>query len=295
MVRYASRAALLLCLVSPTMGIGPARAQAVDWSAASGGLFGFSSEDREGVGEFEALSDRIAALSQPYQAAVEAAARRHGLDEKLLHAVVIVESAYRPEACLIAGACGLTQLMPGTAADLQVPNRLEPEENVRGGVAYLAQQLVRFGDVRLALAAYNAGPARVARLGQIPDIAETRQYVASVLGCYLRPDGGPADPHRPAMPAYGRLPMVTEPAFSAVEEGALLTRAETSAFLAQRGIRLKPAPLAQLWSTRSDGPPCLHVRSKPFYPRNLLEAWAAAQILGLRTGAPAAAQSRCRV
>jgi soluble lytic murein transglycosylase-like protein len=121
-------------------------------------LFGFSSEDREGVGEFEALSDRIAALSQPYQAAVEAAARRHGLDEKLLHAVVIVESAYRPEACLIAGACGLTQLMPGTAADLQVPNRLEPEENVRGGVAYLAQQLVRFGDVRLALAAYNAGP-----------------------------------------------------------------------------------------------------------------------------------------
>ena len=89
--------------------------------------------------------------------------------------------------------------------------------------------------------------------------------------------------------------MVTEPAFSAVEEGALLTRAETSAFLAQRGIRLKPAPLAQLWSTRPDGPPCLHVRSKPFYPRNLLEAWAAAQILGLRTGAPAAAQSRCRV
>jgi soluble lytic murein transglycosylase-like protein len=135
-------------------GTGPGRGLVRRWRR----LFGFSSEDREGVGEFEALSDRIAALSQPYQAAVEAAARRHGLDEKLLHAVVIVESAYRPEACLIAGACGLTQLMPGTAADLQVPNRLEPEENVRGGVAYLAQQLVRFGDVRLALAAYNAGP-----------------------------------------------------------------------------------------------------------------------------------------
>ncbi|GLK50132.1 hypothetical protein GCM10017620_31060 [Brevundimonas intermedia] len=83
--------------------------------------------------------------------------------------------------------------------------------------------------------------------------------------------------------------MVTEPPFSAVDEGALLTRAEASAFLAQRGIRLKPATLARLWSTRSDGPPCRHIRSKPYYPRNLLEAWAAAQISGLRTGAPAAA------
>ncbi len=184
-MRGATGAAVLLGLISPAADVGPARAQVVDWSAAGGGLFGGAPGDGDAVNGFEASSDRIAALSQPYQAAVEAAARRHGLDEKLLHAVVIVESAYRPEACSIAGACGLTQLMPGTAADLQVRDPLAPEENLRGGAAYLAQQLVRFGDVRLALAAYNAGPTRVARFGRIPDIAETRQYVASVLDCYL--------------------------------------------------------------------------------------------------------------
>lgn len=88
--------------------------------------------------------------------------------------------------------------------------------------------------------------------------------------------------------------MTTEPPGSTLEEGALLTRAEASAFLAQRGIRLKPATLARLWSTRSDGPPCRHVRSKPLYPRNLLEAWATSQVSELRTGAPAAAQGRRR-
>ncbi len=97
----------------------------------------------------------------------------------------IVESAYRTEACSHAGACGLTQLMPGTAADLGVRDRLDPEQNLRGGADYLARQILRFGDLRLALAAYNAGPGRVARLGRIPDIAETRAYVVSVIDCYL--------------------------------------------------------------------------------------------------------------
>lgn len=185
MVREAICAAGVLSLLSLTSGVGAARAQVIDWSAAGGGLFGGAPDDGDAVSGLGRHGDRVAALSQPYQAAVQAAARRHGLDEKLLHAVVIVESAYRPEACSVAGACGLTQLMPGTAADLHVQDRFAPEENLRGGAAYLAQQLVRFGDVRLALAAYNAGPARVARVGRIPDIAETRQYVANVLDCYL--------------------------------------------------------------------------------------------------------------
>ena len=185
MVRRAIGAAFVLSFVSLASGVGAARAQAVDWSAAGGGRFGVAPDDADAVAGLEGHGDRVPVLSQPYQAAVEAAARRHGLDEKLLHAVVIVESAYRPEACSVAGACGLTQLMPGTAADLQVRDRFAPEENLRGGAAYLAQQLVRFGDVRLALAAYNAGPSRVARVGRIPAIAETRQYVANVLDCYL--------------------------------------------------------------------------------------------------------------
>lgn len=71
-----------------------------------------------------------------------------------------------------------------------------------------------------------------------------------------------------------------------------LTRAEASQVLGQMGIRLKPATLARLWSAGSKGPPCRHVRSRPFYPRDLLEAWARSQIGEVRTGAPSAAQGR---
>ncbi|MBU2031164.1 MAG: hypothetical protein KKG69_03760 [Alphaproteobacteria bacterium] len=76
---------------------------------------------------------------------------------------------------------------------------------------------------------------------------------------------------------------------------ALLTRAEAAAHLEQFGVRLKPATLARLWSTGGGGPPCRHIRAKPFYPRDLLEAWAKSQISDLRTAAPAAAQARRRV
>ncbi|GAA0196524.1 hypothetical protein QOZ96_001810 [Brevundimonas nasdae] len=94
-------------------------------------------------------------------------------------------SAYRVDAVSPAGAGGLTQLMPGTAADLAVRDRFDPIENLNGGADYLARQLLRFGEVRLALAAYNSGPDRVARLGRIPHIAETQAYVASAVDCYL--------------------------------------------------------------------------------------------------------------
>lgn len=75
----------------------------------------------------------------------------------------------------------------------------------------------------------------------------------------------------------------------------LLTRAEASLFLATLGVRLKPGTLAKLWSSGSNGPPCRHVRAKPFYPRGLLRAWAEAQKTEVRAGAPAAAQGRRRV
>lgn len=78
-------------------------------------------------------------------------------------------------------------------------------------------------------------------------------------------------------------------------DGDLLTRQEASAFLALFGIRLKPQSLARLWSTGGDGPPCRHIRAKPFYPRGLLRAWAQAQVGEVRTSAPAAAQARRRV
>jgi len=164
----------------------PAAAQTrLDWRPAGGDLF---------VGAVPAAPQpeppgletvRLSDLDQPFADAIAEAADRHGLDRKLLHALVVVESAYRTRACSHAGACGLTQLMPTTAAELGVRDRSDPYDNLRGGAAYLARQILRFGDLRLALAAYNAGPDRVARLGRIPNIAETRSYVVSVVDCYL--------------------------------------------------------------------------------------------------------------
>lgn len=165
---------------------GPASAQSVDWAGAGGDLFGRpvveAADLREDTG---GVTPRLTELSQPYAEAIALAAERHGVDEKLLHALVIVESAYRPNAVSPAGAGGLTQLMPGTAADLGVRDRFDVEQNLSGGADYLARQLLRFGDLRLALAAYNSGPGRVARLGRIPNIEETRNYVVSVIDCYL--------------------------------------------------------------------------------------------------------------
>ncbi|WP_312063198.1 lytic transglycosylase domain-containing protein [Brevundimonas sp.] len=112
-------------------------------------------------------------------------ARRRRECEKLLQALVAVESGFRPRAVSPAGAAGLTQLMPLTARDLGVEDRFDPAENLRGGAEYLARQLLKFQDVRLALAAFNAGPARVERLGRVPEIPETEAYVDLVLSCYL--------------------------------------------------------------------------------------------------------------
>lgn len=177
-----------LITLAALLSASAASAQTADWRAAGGDLFA-AVDTGEPVAEPLAAepldTPRLAPLSQPFMAAIATAADRHGLDPKLLHALVVVESAYRNEACSPVGACGLAQLMPGTAAELGVRDRFDPVENLSGGAAYLARQMLRFGDLRLALAAYNAGPGRVARLGRIPDISETQEYVVSVVDCYL--------------------------------------------------------------------------------------------------------------
>ena len=176
----------LACLAAMAAAVaGPASAQAVNWRDAGGDLFGRPAEAVAEDVPDSLEAAWIAPLSQPFREAVAAAAARHGLDPKLLHALVVTESAYRPDALSPVGAGGLTQLMPGTALELGVRDRFDPVENLRGGADYLARQIRRFGDLRLALAAYNAGPARVARLGRVPDIAETQAYVATVVDCYL--------------------------------------------------------------------------------------------------------------
>lgn len=170
--------------------VGPGRA--ADWRASGGALF-VGSREATSSGEDAIGAAAVATLPplrQPFGAAVAEAAARHGLDPKLLHALVTVESAYRPAAVSPAGAAGLTQLMPGAARDLGVVDRFEPQANLLGGADYLARQLLRFGDLRLALAAYNSGPARVARLGRVPAIPETEQYVRAVVECYLALSAG---------------------------------------------------------------------------------------------------------
>ena len=115
---------------------------------------------------------------------IDAEARRHGVDPDLVHAVIRAESAYNPRARSHAGACGLMQLMPATARRFGVRDIWEPAQNIRGGVTYLRFLLDRFeGDIRLVLAAYNAGEGAVAKYGnRIPPYRETRTYVRRVLG-----------------------------------------------------------------------------------------------------------------
>jgi soluble lytic murein transglycosylase-like protein len=124
----------------------------------------------------------FSARSALYDAAIEEHAAAHRVRPELVRAVIQVESAFNPRARSHKGAMGLMQLMPDTAADLGVTNAYDPEQNIRGGVAYLRQLLDKFGgNEELALAAYNAGPGAVTKYGDaIPPYRETRQYVDKV-------------------------------------------------------------------------------------------------------------------
>jgi soluble lytic murein transglycosylase-like protein len=119
-----------------------------------------------------------------WAAAIDATAARYGLDGRLLAALVWTESNFSPAVVSHAGAIGLAQLMPGTARGLGV-DPWDPLQNLDGGARYLRQQLDTFGQIDLALAAYNAGPGRVHAAGPgVPDIVETQLYVVRVLERY---------------------------------------------------------------------------------------------------------------
>jgi soluble lytic murein transglycosylase-like protein len=117
---------------------------------------------------------------------VVAAAARRNVDPALIEAVIENESGFDDRALSKAGAQGLMQLMPGTAAGLGVRDPYDARQNVDGGARYLRSLLDRFGSVRLALAAYNAGPHAVERFGGVPPYAQTREYVERVLSSYRR-------------------------------------------------------------------------------------------------------------
>ena len=116
---------------------------------------------------------------------VNANAGAWGVDPALVKAIIANESGFDANATSKTGAQGLMQLEPSTAADLGVSNSYDPAQNVWGGTRYIRGLLDRFhGDMRLAVAAYNAGPQAVEKYGGVPPYAETQSYVQNVLGSY---------------------------------------------------------------------------------------------------------------
>jgi soluble lytic murein transglycosylase-like protein len=122
---------------------------------------------------------------QDIDAAIDQAASRHNVDPNLVRAVIKVESNFNPNAVSRKGAMGLMQLMPQTARQLKVANPFDPQQNVDAGVRHLKQLMENYrGDVKLTLAAYNAGQGAVARSAGVPHFAETRNYVKRITQLY---------------------------------------------------------------------------------------------------------------
>lgn len=197
----------VLCLALATLA--PLQAQAL------GGIFGFVDDD--GVEHLSnipddtryrlVLADRFeparAALraprgvlalpygQRPFHDSVMRASSESGVDARLLHAVITVESGYNQGAVSPKGATGLMQLLPGTAKRYGTVNLLDPGENIRAGARYLRDLLALFdNNLELALAAYNAGENAVIRHGRrLPPYAETRRYVPLVVAHYRRMQG----------------------------------------------------------------------------------------------------------
>ncbi|NOQ36448.1 MAG: transglycosylase SLT domain-containing protein [Methylococcaceae bacterium] len=132
------------------------------------------------------ISRYARANKKKYTPYIKQAAKKYRVSEKLLHAVILAESAYNPNAVSSAGAVGLMQLMPATARRYGVTNRNDPKQNISGGARYLRDLLKMFNsNLTLAVASYNAGEGAVKKYNNsIPPYKETRNYVKKVLAFY---------------------------------------------------------------------------------------------------------------
>ncbi len=120
-------------------------------------------------------------ISARFGQEIRAAARRHQVDPALIHSVIKFESNGNPDAISRAGAKGLMQLMDSTASSYEAKDVFDPAQNIEAGTKYLKHLIDRFGDEKLALAAYNAGPSNVVRHGGVPPFPETQAYVEKVM------------------------------------------------------------------------------------------------------------------
>lgn len=164
-----------------------------EWATGESGARVYRHVDASGVVRYSnippypSLSSR-GGHSQPsgsLRALIMSAASRHGINGRLVEAIIAVESAFNPRAVSRKGAMGLMQLMPKTARQYAVRNPFDPLQNIQGGLHLLRDLLHRFqGDLRLALAAYNAGEKAVVEYDGIPPYRETREYVKKVLRRY---------------------------------------------------------------------------------------------------------------
>lgn len=129
----------------------------------------------------DVFGSKFKSVSEDMDQIFEEAADRFGISSRLLKAVAKAESNFNPRAVSHAGAMGVMQLMPGTAKNLGVTDPYDARQNIMGGAKYLKENLDRFGDVRLALAAYNAGPNSVQKYGGVPPYSETQNYVKKIM------------------------------------------------------------------------------------------------------------------
>lgn len=183
---------LAVALAFVVGAVAVAHEQIYTWRDANGNLV-LSNRPRKGadvrtfdVPKTSTVRDTrsISARADTYEDLIVGHATVNHVRPELVRAVIQVESGFNPHAVSPKGAMGLMQLMPATARRLDVRNPFDPEENIRGGVAYLRQLLDRCeGNEELALAAYNAGPQAVDRYGHtVPPYQETRSYVSKISG-----------------------------------------------------------------------------------------------------------------